>query len=166
MCNRLSFMYGMPYHHKNLVEVIHDPSNPELLNQFGAIPLRMYLHAARNLRRGHASYFDEETSSPRHDEFVSDVARRRFRTLEKVTLITGALNRLWHRDSIDRMHEWLSRGSSRSLQTFRKHIFTNYGHQDLLWGTDSERDVYPEIAAGLREPTAAPGPSSKIASAD
>ena len=35
----------------------------------------------------------------------------------KVTLVTGARNRLWHRDSIDRMHEWLCRGSSLGLPT-------------------------------------------------
>lgn len=165
MCNRLSFMYGMPYHHKNLVKVIHDHSKPELPNQFGAIPLRMYLHAARNLRRGHATFFAEDTSSSRHNEFVSDEARARFHRLERVTLMTGALNRLWHRDSVDRMYEWLCRGPSRSLPRFHKHIVLNYAHQDLLWGECSPGEVYPEIAAGL-EDRMTPSARSGIASTD
>ena len=64
LCNRLSFMLQIPYHHKNLLEVIHDQANPELLNQFGAIPLRMYLHAAEDLRRGHATFFKKRDRPP------------------------------------------------------------------------------------------------------
>ena len=96
---------------------------------------------------------------------MSDEAQAQFRKLEKVTLITGALNRLWHRDSVDRMHEWLCRGSSKSLRKFHKQIFPDYAHQDLLWGEHASSKVYPAIAAGLRRDQT-PGPSSEIASAD
>jgi cholesterol oxidase len=140
MCNRLTFMYGMPYRHENLAEGIHDG----LASHFGGFPLQMYLHAARNLREGEATYF--HSTGPR---IVSDDARKEFIELARVTLITGESNRLWHRDSIDRMHEWLSRGESKALQTVRKHILGNYAHQDLLWGADSPVHVYPHIAEGL-----------------
>ncbi len=62
LCNRVSFMYGIPYHHRKLVEVIHgtDKVGPQLQEQFGAIPLAMYLNAARNLRAGQALIVDED----------------------------------------------------------------------------------------------------------
>jgi pimeloyl-ACP methyl ester carboxylesterase len=168
MCNRLSFMYGMPYHHTKLAVAIHgnDSVAAELPNQFGAIPLHMYLHAAKNLRRGQATPFEppavtnSETPHPPSDaDFVSEKSRARFRRLEKVTLITGALNRLWHRDSVDRMHEWLCRGSSLGLRKIRKHVLAAYAHQDLLWGKDSPDQVYSFIEKGLRETSSLPKPS-------
>jgi hypothetical protein len=155
LCNRLSFMYGIPYHHRKLVEVIHgtDSVEPQLPHQFGAIPLAMYLNAARNLRAGHALIVDDRLLENGHDEaeLVSDAARARFREF-KVTLVTGALNRLWHRDSIDRMHEWLCRGSSRGLRQIRKHVFPDYAHQDLWWATDSPDQIYPAVAEALSSP--------------
>ena len=160
LCNRLTFMYGMPYRHENLAPGIHtNPSgvgrdeNGGLADQFGGFPLKMYLHAARNLRHGQAISFEasrpltyQAVGTP---DIVSDEARERFRVLTKVTLITGALNRLWHRDSIDRMHEWLCRGSSRSLSKMRKHVLPGFAHQDLLWSPKSPTTVYPLIATGL-----------------
>jgi hypothetical protein len=152
LCNRLSFMYGTPYHHRKLVEVIHgtDSIEPQLQEQFGAIPLAMYLNAARNLRAGRAQIVDEEIRKDRggNPEIVSEEARANFRKL-KVTLVTGALNRLWHRDSVDRMHEWLCRGSSRELGRIRKHVFADYAHQDLWWANDSPAEVYPDVIRAL-----------------
>jgi pimeloyl-ACP methyl ester carboxylesterase len=141
MCNRITFMYGMPYREDNLAAGIHDA---ELPKHFGGFPLQMYLHAARNLRERQATSFD-----PTGPQIVSDETRQRFRQLTSVTLITGELNRLWHRDSIDRMHEWLCRGDSTVLQRIKKHVLPNYAHQDLLWGAKSSSEVYPHIAIGL-----------------
>jgi hypothetical protein len=76
-------------------------------------------------------------------------SRQHFYDLEKVTLITGAMNRLWHRDSIDCMYEWLVRGDARPSEKIRKVILKRYGHQDLLWGEQSPRDVFPDILDGL-----------------
>ena len=51
---RLSFMYGMPYHHDNLVEGIHGTDGTDHSCRSSSAPFRwqMYLHAARNLRAG------------------------------------------------------------------------------------------------------------------
>jgi hypothetical protein len=69
-----------------------------------------------------------------------------------VTLITGAENHLWHRDSIDLTYEWLrNRASSRrERDRHRKHVLADYGHLDLFWSEDARADVYPliEQAAG------------------
>jgi hypothetical protein len=147
MCNRLGFMYGMPYQHGNLRNDIHDAdTNAALRNLFGGIPLQMYIHGGRNIRQGRATFFDEHK---RDREIVTDDARDRFLSIKNVTLITGALNRLWHRDSIDRMYDWLTRGKAEYVAGVRKVILPNYGHQDLLWGRKSSQEVFPEICRGL-----------------
>ena len=168
MCNRLSFMYGMPYHHNNLVSDIHgsvskdgEPTEKALLpDLFGAIPLHMFIHGAQNIRKGHATFYHRRGEDDRF-LFLSTKAHDNFRRLTKVTLITGALNRLWHRNSVDLMYEWLCRGTPEHLRKFKKHVVPDYAHQDLLWGEHSEKCIFPKIKAGLeagsygvREPSA------------
>jgi hypothetical protein len=142
-------MYGMPYHEGNLVNAIHGANSQGALlpDLFGPIPLHMFIHGAQNIRKGNATFYRSHDDS---EKLLSEEAREKFRRLSKVTLITGALNRLWHRDSIDLMHEWLCRGTADSLRKFQKHIFPTYAHQDLLWGTDSKDQVFPRIAEGLQ----------------
>jgi len=149
MCNRVSFMYGMPYHHGNLIDEIHGTPliDPVLQDQFGSIPLHMYIHAAQNIRQRHATFYEDKELPDQ--VFISDAARTQFSHLDKVTLITGARNRLWHRNSIDLMYEWLTQGSFRLRRRVRKHILPTYGHQDLLWGKEATTDVYPIITEGL-----------------
>jgi hypothetical protein len=149
MCNRLSFMYGMPFYHGNLVDEIHGTTSvPAVLQeQFGSIPLHMYLHAARNIRYGHATDYRDPNAD--HRQFIGPKALQHFRDLKKVTLLTGDRNRLWHRDSIDRMHHWLTRGNLQLREKISKKIVPAYGHQDLLWGKTAPKDVYEKIEAGL-----------------
>jgi hypothetical protein len=75
-------------------------------------------------------------------------ARQRFAAFD-VTLLTGSENQLWHRDSIDRMHEWLLRSRAVSVE---KRIFDRFGHQDLWWSPRAaERDgVYDYVERRLR----------------
>lgn len=122
----------------------------ELPQQFGAIPLRMYAQGAKNVRRRWAGTYQ---ASNEDVSLIGSESRGRFDALEGVTLITGAKNQLWHRDSIDRMYEWLTRGSGRQTPKVRKRVLRDYGHQDLLWGKDARKDVFPEILDGLRPPT-------------
>jgi hypothetical protein len=141
MCNRISFMYGSPYREELLSPEVH----ADLGRQFGAIPLRMYVHGAQNVRRGWAAGVD----APDDDTtLIDERARARFGDLESVTLITGARNQLWHRDSIDRMYEWLRRGAWRH-QRITKHVAPGFAHQDLLWGTGARESIFPVIRAGL-----------------
>ncbi len=164
MCNRVSFMFGDPYREMNLVPELHDS---ELPNQFGAIPIRMYAHGAKNVRRGWAAGFKaidvagasgntERKVGDRHPlRFMRDQCRDCFNELKRVTLITGAMNRLWHRDSIDCMYEWLVHRHARPGERVRKVILDEYGHQDLLWGEQSPRDVFPKILDGLQSDNSA-----------
>jgi len=143
MCNRVSFMYGPPYLEDNLPGTMHE--GDFLQEQFGAIPLEMYLHGAKNVQRGWAAEF---TAGNENTDLIDHTALDLFHALDAVTLMTGAHNQLWHRDSIDRMYEWLLRGARPGF--VHKEILEGYGHQDMLWGRTAHQDVFPKILDGLR----------------
>jgi cholesterol oxidase len=145
VCNRLSFMYGPIYLEENLFPELHEQRL--LLEQFGGIPLPMYLQAARNARRGWAAGFDANNEDV---TLIGPEARAFFDGLSAITLVTGVRNQVWHRDSIDRMYEWLRRGPKRDDHRVHKEIVPDYAHQDLLWGERAHRDVFPSIEQGLR----------------
>jgi pimeloyl-ACP methyl ester carboxylesterase len=121
----------------------------QLREQFGAIPLRMYLQGSYNVRRKWAAPFVDSTASARSASqdrsLVGPAALERFRDLPSVFLVTGARNQLWHRDSIDRMYEWLTQGAAGKSPKFRKKVFADYGHQDLLWGRFAKKEVFPVL---------------------
>jgi hypothetical protein len=164
-CNRASFMFGMPYRVHDL-EPLHEAAEPEgLWAQFGNMPLKLYMHCVRNLRRGFAAPYDEDAASQwdgrslacddgSHEEYVRAekfVGSGREQAPWAITLITGAENQVWHRDSIDRMHEWLlNQARDKDRPFFEKHVLSGYGHQDLYWSTKAKVDVYKRIVRGLR----------------
>lgn len=147
---RLAFMFGQPF----LVSNLHDRMTQDVVRrQFGAIPFKLYRHAAQNALRGFAAPFGAEgTLDPNtpNEQIASELGRTyirldAFRHL-KTTLITGAQNPLWHRESIDRMAEWLARAS----RPVTKHVLEGYGHQDLWWGKRSWQEVFPLVLEAVR----------------
>jgi pimeloyl-ACP methyl ester carboxylesterase len=163
---RLTFMFGQPYPPELLSPGIHGRG---LSGLFGSMHIGLYLHAGQMVRRGYAAPFDEpdvidRLRLPACKELEAKLPEPAgpwpaprsylepvpFRD-KRITLITGAENRLWHRDSIDLMYDWLrNEAPPTSLGAgVTKHVFPGYAHQDLLWGRYAARDVYPAIAAGL-----------------
>jgi len=143
-CERISFMYGMPFRLDDIGYLHDQPGGLE--GQFGSMPLGIYAHCLRNLRRGWAAPYDAVEGEER--AFVDEEARQKFAG-RRVTLITGNENQVWHRNSMDLMHEWLGNGAALPDLELRKHVLRDYGHQDLYWSTNAPRDVYPLIAQGL-----------------
>jgi alpha-beta hydrolase superfamily lysophospholipase len=114
--------------------------------QFGSIPLRMYEHGARNVRRGWAGCYGDRSDC----RLIEPQRARDFlRGLESVTLITGSENRLWHPRGIGLMHEWLLNSGREAREICRRHVVPGFGHQDLLWGADARDHVFPSILEGL-----------------
>jgi pimeloyl-ACP methyl ester carboxylesterase len=149
-CHRVSYMFGMPYLPDN-IPTIHGatPTSSRLASQFGYIPVQFLLHCCQNLRRGYAAPFvlqGRARSLASQDTYL----KREAFVDRKLTLITGDLNSLWHRDSIDTMYEWLLRGRrSEQPPQVDKHVLAGYGHQDLHWGTKAPTEVFPLIVKGL-----------------
>lgn len=146
---RLAFMFGQPFLPSNL----HPDMTREVLRQqFGSFPFKLFQHAGQNAIRGFAGSLDAEGSLPSttpNDRIRSTIAEtylrpERFRDLH-ITLLTGGGNPLWHRDSIDRMAEWLGRNGDWP----QKFVLPGYGHQDLWWGPKSSTDVFPRVFDAL-----------------
>jgi hypothetical protein len=154
----------------------------ELPKQFGAIPLRMFVQAAENSRRGWAAEFidrferhkrrqdrdrkPEQPAAAPDTALISEEARRCFHELPAVTLITGRDNTLWYRKSIDDMYQWLTNGGAlngQGLPKITRKIFEDYGHQDLLWGRNAKKDVFRTI---LDSGLGGPGGSARPADGD
>jgi alpha/beta hydrolase family protein len=147
MCHRVSYMFGMPYIPDNIPAIHGSGPGSSLPLQFGYIPVQFLLHCCQNLRRGYAAPFvprGRGRSLASQDALLNQAAFRD----RKLTLITGDLNSLWHRDSIDTMYEWLLRGRP-SAQRVEKHVLAGFGHQDLHWGLKAPDNVFPLIVNGL-----------------
>jgi hypothetical protein len=143
---RLAFMIGEPFLTPNLVNAV-DPA--AVLQQFGGIPFTFYRQCAQNVLRGFAGMLDAEGSLPpgTTNETMNSVLAQpylqgdRFKPFQQITLLTGAQNPLFHRDSIDKMGEWLAR----FRPTVPKHVLEGFGHQDLWWNRRSPTDVFPLV---------------------
>ena len=125
ICERLSFMFGTPFEEANLAAGVHEG----VASRFGAIHRTLYTQCGQHVRRGVAARFGEPVSGSRAYSLLDTRGFRRLR----VTLVTGGRNQLWHRDSIDRMHEYLGRAQVGARS--QRHVLHGYGHQDLLWAS-------------------------------
>jgi hypothetical protein len=143
---RLAFMFGEPFLTPDLAPAV----NPDTVrNQFGAIPFTFYRQCAQNVLRSFAGELDAEGQLPAGttNETMSGVLGQpylrgdRFRAFPKITLLTGAQNPLWHRDSIDKMGEWLARFRG----DVSKFVLEGFGHQDLWWSRRSAEIVFPIV---------------------
>jgi pimeloyl-ACP methyl ester carboxylesterase len=146
-CHRACFMFGMPYRSADMTR-IHDECFPRgLWAQFGRMPLATYMHCVQNLRRGWVAKWQGDDSD------TSCLDPRPFGH-RGITLITGNENQVWHRDSIDRMYEWLRRELRPKPGEIVKYVLPRYGHQDLYWSSKAG-EVYQLIEAGLDPKTIA-----------
>ena len=155
----LTFMFGQPYVLESL-----DPSlrGEALLPVFGNMHLGLYWHLGQMVRRGYAGQFNAPDVIDR-----SRLARTRTRDAREpgpapgdlasgpmfkdknVTLISGADNRLWHRDSMDLMYEWLREHARGGSGAVFKQVYPGYGLQEIVWGKGARADVFPKIERGL-----------------
>lgn len=159
---RLTFMYGEPYARGRLTREL------ELTladGYFGSVHLGIYLHASQQVRRGYAARYNEldvidrsrlSSRRARPPVVQGDLLPRCFRN-KRVTVITGADDRIWHRDSVDLMYEWLRNHATPSLQRerHRKHVLPRYGHLDLFWSEQAEHETYPLFKAAIEQPALA-----------
>jgi hypothetical protein len=156
MLQRLTFMFGQPYDARRLDPVI---SERELLAQFGAMHVGLFLHAAELVRRGYAAKLGAPDVIDRPRACADDCNHTRNGTgpvpdhyllpqhfhNHRITLLNAADNQLWHRDAVDLMHDWLRDHGVRS----EKRNYAGYRIQELFWGARAKRDVYPDIRNAL-----------------
>jgi hypothetical protein len=151
-CDRLWFLYGGDYRADDMM-AIHDGVGAQGLDgHFGAMPVGLYRHIIENCRRGWAARWEVSPRTNVYELLDPDGFRGK-----DITLITGTENQVWHRDSIDRMHEWLqrklgrdARAGGRPATRFRKRVFDRFGHVDLWWSSQAPVQVFPYLTEVLR----------------
>lgn len=142
-CRRISSIIGSPYRPDDIA-YLHDDERNGIGAQFGLLPLSLLDDIAKAVRLG---YIDPQ--------LVANGGQRDARSCFSkfdVTLLTGSENQLWHRDSIDRMYEWLKRDPEISVD---KRVFDRYGHQDLWWSPRASEPggVYDYVVSRLGVPS-------------
>jgi cholesterol oxidase len=167
MLSALTFMFGQPFFLDHLDPTLHD--GVEVLRVFGAMHLGLYWHLGQMVRRGYAAKFNSadvvqspdvidrsrlRRSRPRQGREAGPVdgdlsSGPRFKD-KVVTLVAAAENRLWHRDSLDLMYEWLRENARGGDGAVFKQVYPGYGLQELVWGKNANKDIFPNIEKGLR----------------
>ncbi len=150
MLRRLAFMMGQPFAMQRLHPSLQ---NDGIRAYFGNLPLGLYLHTSQMVRRGFAAPFDRPDTIERARLFTAalmppplDDLRPEFFLRKDVTLVAAAQDRLWHRDSMDLMFEWLR--SNRCVRS-AKVVVPGANIMELLWGANAHADAYPAIARSL-----------------
>lgn len=148
----LSFMVGQPFARERLHPQLRDAA---LAGYFGDLHLGLYLQSGQMVRRGFIAPYGtpDVIDRTRLEEYSGDPALRAYLKPEhfrskRVTLICAAQNRVWHRDSIDLMYEWLLNNDCGDVT---KHVLPEDNIMELIWGENAARDVFPEIVRGLQE---------------
>jgi cholesterol oxidase len=169
----LTFMFGRPYRRRALhpefgvaptgraaqcfAACAAGRGRGTLAAMFGPMPFGMYQHVAQMIRRGFAAPFDalDVLDRPRVARGATGLEGREddldpgpFRG-RRLTLLGGAENQLWHRDSLDLMYDWLRSAAGGPGHRFAKHVLPGYGHQDLFWGHLVHEDVYWRFESAL-----------------
>ena len=150
----LSFMVGQPF----ALERLHpELQRASLKRFFGPLHLGLYLQAGQMVRRGFVAPFDApevidrarlDAALPLASETRLYLNPRPFQST-RVTLISAAENRVWHRDSIDLMYEWLRNNGCANCA---KRVMPSYNIMELLWGANARNDVFPAVENGLQSP--------------
>lgn len=164
MLNRLSFMFGQPYASEAIDSSIQ---GRVLRDAFGPMHLGLYLHTGQMVRRGYVAAFGApsvlergtrlrggESTGDKSDGSLplppsKDLNLAPFVEFD-ITLVSAADNQLWHRDSLDLMYDWLkgARVEGQAVRC-RKHVFQGYRLQELLWGKNAKREVFPAYLEGV-----------------
>ncbi len=147
---RLAFMVGQPYSHDRLHRSLR---KSPLSRFFGNLHVGLYLHISQMVRRGYAARFNapeitgggrERSLEQARDPLESDL-RPEFFIDKRITLISAAQDRVWHRDSLDLMYDWLRRiGCKRVV----KNVVAADNIVELLWGREPAK-VYELVEEGV-----------------
>ncbi|MBM4363106.1 MAG: hypothetical protein FJ104_10525, partial [Deltaproteobacteria bacterium] len=156
LLRRLTFMVGRAWTPERLAPGLDDGL---LLGVFGPFHLGLFLHSGQLVRRGFAAPFDQAdridrprlraAGQPAVAAAAGYLDAGPFAAL-KVTLVAAGANRVWHRDSIDLMYDWLlNADASARGDRVQKLVFPGYDLQELFWGRDAAREVYGPLTRAL-----------------
>lgn len=128
-CHRITFMYAPLYEHDQLNPATHDT----LHETFGIANIRAFEHLTLMARAGHLVSFDGTESYMPHLD----------RLAIPITFIHGAENACFLPESTEITYNLLREKNGKHL--YSRHVISNYGHIDCIFGKNAVKDVYPLI---------------------
>jgi cholesterol oxidase len=135
VCHRITFLYAPLYEHDQLNNATHAIMH-EL---FGVASLDNFSHLGVLTRKGHL------VTASGDEAYVPNVDRLDI----PIAFIHGAENETWLPESTERTLNWLRENNTEQLYT--RHLVTNYGHIDCIFGRNAAKDVYPHILDHLEK---------------
>lgn len=118
VCHRMQALYGMPYEHENLSQLIHD----NVHELFGVSNIQLMKHIALMIRDGHAVSADgEDTYMPHLDRLAIPIK-----------FLFGSENRVYVPISTERTYDLLRETNDPAL--YEREGISSYGHLDLPFG--------------------------------
>ena len=140
VCRMVSFTYGAGFpalwSHENITDATHDWIDGE----FADVPFSFFLQMGRSVRRGHLVTNDAFPQLP------SSVVSQPPRTDARFVLLAGRDNKCFLPESQERTFAFLE-GHRPGYHALR--VLPGYGHLDVLFGRNADRDTYPVILKGL-----------------
>jgi cholesterol oxidase len=144
-CHMLSFMWGSGkpgmYVHENLLPETHE----RIADLCSATGVHYYRHISKMVRAGRAVKYD--AGNPEHADLPDDYLANADRITTPILFLTGDRNKVFA-DSNVVCHNILGEISP-GLHELE--IIPGYGHQDMVMGEHSHRDVFPRMVEFLRK---------------
>jgi cholesterol oxidase len=141
VCHRLQALFGMPYEHENLSQLIHD----NLHELFGVTNLELMKHIALMVRDGHAVSRDGEDTYMPHLE----------RLAIPIKFLFGNENKVYVPLSTERTYDLLRQTNDPAL--YEREGISSYGHLDSIFGARAGEDVFPHLIEFFERRQAAAG---------
>ncbi|CAG4908946.1 alpha/beta fold hydrolase [Paraburkholderia saeva] len=133
VCHRATFLYGLPYEHAQLDEILHS----NLQELFGVHDVELFDQLAEIVRKGHLVNVDGD------DVYMPNIAGMNL----PIAFIHGSENRVYLPESTEKTYNLLV--DTFGADKFERHIIKGYGHIDCVFGKRAAIDVYPTIARHL-----------------
>jgi pimeloyl-ACP methyl ester carboxylesterase len=144
-CHMLSFMWGSGkpgmYLHDNLIPETHE----RMHDLCSATGVHYYRHIAKMVRAGHAVKYDP--GNPDHDDLPDDYLASAANITTPILFLTGDHNRVF----IDSNVDCYKKLAELTPGLHELEIIPGYGHQDMVMGRHSHRDVFPRLLDFLRK---------------
>ncbi len=135
VCHRITFLYSLLYEHDQLNEATH----AALHEMFGAANIETFKHLGKMVRAGKI--------------VEANGADTYFRSPERLAIplcfIHGAENACYAPESTQLTYDWLREKNSPRL--YKRHLVSNFGHIDCIFGKDAATATYPLMLAHLEE---------------
>lgn len=144
-CHMLSFMWGSGkpamYMHDNLMPETHE----RIADLCSAIGLHYYRHINKMAKAGRALKYDP--GNTRHADLPDDYLANAAKITTPILFLTGDHNKVFADSNVICYREL----SKITPGLHELEVIPGYGHQDLIMGQHSHRDIFPRMLDFLRK---------------